>query len=318
MRRMLNILFCLFFIDVMALPIQSQNSNDCFVFTYFKGNGEFGLHLAYSHDGLTWTPLNDGKPFIPPMVGKDKLMRDPCIIKGVDGMFHIVWTTSWTENGIGVAHSNDLMKWSEQSFVPVMVHEPDVKNCWAPEVFYNDIDKEYLIFWAATIPGRFPETDEQGDSNYNHRIYFVTTKDFQTYSETKLFFDPGFNVIDSTIFKQNENRYLMILKNEIRRPPEKNLRMATAANPAGPWSKASKAITGKYWAEGPTTLKLDEYWYVYFDKYVDHKYGAVRSKDLQQWEDVSDTVHFPEGFRHGTALQVERSVLEKLKAFSSN
>lgn len=315
MKRLffLSALLCIYF---TSLTIQAQNETNCYVFTYFISNGEHGLHLAYSHDGLTWAPLNEGKPFIAPMVGKDKLMRDPCIIKGVDGMYHMVWTTSWTENGIGVAHSKDLIEWSEQTFVPVMAHEPDAKNCWAPEVFYNDIDKEYLIFWATTIPGRFLKTDEQGDSNYNHRMYSVTTKDFKSYSDTKLFYDPGFNVIDSTIFKKDDNQYVMILKNETRRPPEKNLRVATATNPAGSWSSASKPITGEYWAEGPTTLKIGEYWYVYFDKYVDHKYGAVRSKELQEWEDVSDSVHFPEGFRHGTVLQVECSVLEKLKAFS--
>ena len=29
------------------------------LFSYFTGNGEDGLHLAYSHDGLTWETLND-------------------------------------------------------------------------------------------------------------------------------------------------------------------------------------------------------------------------------------------------------------------
>ena len=27
----------------------------CYLFSYFKGNGEDGLHLAYSNDGLKWT-----------------------------------------------------------------------------------------------------------------------------------------------------------------------------------------------------------------------------------------------------------------------
>lgn len=313
---MVHKLIPLFLFMMMISPTVHAQDN-CFIFTYFTSNGEFGLHLAHSNDGLSWTPLNDGKPFIPPQVGKDKLMRDPCIIKGVDGVYHMVWTTSWTENGIGVAHSNDLIHWSEQSFVPVMTHEKGAKNCWAPEIFYNDIDREYLIFWATTIPGRFPQTDDQGDSDYNHRMYYVTTKDFKTYSDTKLFYDDGFNVIDSTIFKVEDNQYAMILKNETRHPPEKNLRIAFAKNPAGPWGSASQPITGNYWAEGPTTLKLGVYWYVYFDKYQDHKYGAVRSKDLKEWEDVSDTVNFPKGFRHGTALQVDCDILDQLKDYHS-
>ena len=39
---------------------------EAYVFSYFKGNGEDGLHLAYSVDGLVWQPLNCGKSFLRP------------------------------------------------------------------------------------------------------------------------------------------------------------------------------------------------------------------------------------------------------------
>jgi len=51
---------------------------------------------------------------------------------------------------------------------------------------------------------------------------------------------------------------------------------------------------------------------VYFDKYRDHQYGAVRSKDMQQWEDVSGQISFPRGLRHGTAFKVSKKVFGKL------
>ena len=52
--------------------------------------------------------LNDDKSFLTPELSKDKLMRDPCIIEGPDGKFHMVWTVSWEEKGIGYANSADL------------------------------------------------------------------------------------------------------------------------------------------------------------------------------------------------------------------
>ena len=140
-----------------------------YLFSYFKGNGEDGLHLAYSTDGLNWNSLKKDSSFLKPMVAKDKLMRDPCIIRGKDGLFHMVWTVSWKDRGIGYASSKDLIHWSEQLFVPVMGKEPTAKNCWAPEIFYDNTKKEYLIYWATTIPGKFPETENKGDNN--HRIY---------------------------------------------------------------------------------------------------------------------------------------------------
>src|SRR6476619_7546736 len=76
-----------------------------YVFSYFKNNGQDGLHLAYSKDGLNWTALNNDESVLKPEVGKEKLMRDPCIIRGVDGLFHMVWTCSWQDKGIGYASS---------------------------------------------------------------------------------------------------------------------------------------------------------------------------------------------------------------------
>ena len=61
-----------------------------YLFTSFRGNGEDGLHLAYSHNGLKWTVLNGDRSFLRPQVGT-KLMRDPCICQGPDGTFHMVW-----------------------------------------------------------------------------------------------------------------------------------------------------------------------------------------------------------------------------------
>jgi hypothetical protein len=52
---------------------------------------------------------------------------------------------------------------------------------------------------------------------------------------------------------------------------------------------------------------------LYFDKYTEHKYGALRSKDLVNWEDVSDKVSFPKGVRHGTVFVVKKSEFEKMQ-----
>jgi hypothetical protein len=80
----------------------------CYLFTSFRGNGEDGLHLAWSADGLKWFALNNDKPALRPEVGKEKLMRDPCLLQGPDGTFHLVWTDSWFSRTIGYANSKDL------------------------------------------------------------------------------------------------------------------------------------------------------------------------------------------------------------------
>ena len=290
----------------------AAKQSEAYLFAYFTGNGEDGLHLAHSADGLVWTPLNGGKSLLRPAVGRDKLMRDPHIILGRDGLYHMVWTSSWTEPVIGYASSKDLIHWSEQQAITPMKHEPDAKNVWAPELFYDADARQYLLFWATTIPGRFPATDGTGDNKYNHRMYVTTTKDFRSFTPTRLFYDDGFNVIDATLVKDGR-RYVLFIKDETRQPvARKNIRYAVGAKAAGPYASASAPITGNYWAEGPSAIKLDGRWVVYFDKYRDKRYGAVASADMKRWEDISDRVQFPAGARHGTVLRVPRALLAKL------
>jgi len=284
---------------------------DGYVFTYFKGNGQDGLHLAYSEDGYKWETLKKDESFLTPEVGKDKLMRDPCVIKGGDGLYHMVWTVSWTDRGIGYASSKDLINWSKQEFIPVMAHEEKARNTWAPEITYDEKSKEYMIYWASTIDGKFPETKSEEEKGYNHRIYYTTTRDFKKFSKTKLLYEPGFNVIDASIVK-TDNGFTMYLKDETKVPVQKNLKIATSKNLKGPYTKASEPITGNYWAEGPTAIQINNEWIVYFDKYTLKKYGAVKQTS-KGWEDISEQVSFPKGTRHGTVIKVPSEMITELK-----
>lgn len=294
-----------------SLSLFAQSSDNVYIFSYFKGNGEDGLHLSYSEDGYKWTSLKHDSSFLKPTAGKDKLMRDPCIVRGADGTFHMVWTVSWNEKGIGYASSKDLIHWSEQQYIPVMEQEEKARNCWAPEIFYDAKKKIYMIYWATTIPGRFSKGDTAGDDKYNHRMYYVTTKDFKKYSPAKLLYDKEFNVIDATIQKDGK-QYVMFLKDETKTPPQKNLRIATSKTLTEGYSTPSAPITGKYWAEGPTVVKINDTWIVYFDKYTEHKYGAVASTDLTSWTDISDKVSFPKGTRHGTVFTITKKEFAQL------
>lgn len=287
------------------------SQNNVYVFSYFKGNGEDGLHLAVSTDGMNWKSLKNDSSFLRPVLSRDKLMRDPCIIRGGDGLFHMVWTVSWEEKGIGYASSKDLVHWSEQVMIPVLSDVEGVRNCWAPEITYDPETELYMIYWASTVDGRFTDTIEEKEGGLSHRLYYITTHDFKTFSETKLLYDHGFNVIDASIYPY-KGRFIMFLKDETLTPVQKNIRIAWADSLTGPYSAPSEPITGNYWAEGPTALLADGKCIVYFDKYIEGKYGAVCSEDLVHWEDISDRISFPQGVRHGTVLSVSKEIYDVL------
>ena len=273
------------------------------------------MRLAWSRDGLDWQMINGGESCLRPMVGEAKLMRDPCLSRGPDGTFHLVWTTSWAGKTIGYASSKDLVHWSAQKAIPVMAHEPNTVNTWAPEVVWDDAKQHFLIFWSSTVLGLNPQTASSNKSpQSNNRIYATTTKDFVTFTPTQLLYDGGFNVIDATLAR-NGAEWLMFVKNETLAPQtEKNIRLIHGASAEGPWSAPSPAITGNYWAEGPTAVKVGDEWRVYFDKHRLDAIGLVVSRDLKTWTDLSDRVHFPPHARHGTVLAVPRDVVANLLA----
>ena len=295
-------------------------ADPAYLFTYFTKNGEDGLHLAWSEDGYQWQALREGRSVLAPQIGsREKLLRDPCVAHGPDGTYHMVWTSGWWERGIGYASTKDFITWSGQREIPVMAHEPTARNSWAPEIVYDETKGEFVIFWATTIPGRFPATDAASEDKLNHRIYGTTTKDFQTFTPTALFYDPGFSCIDAT-FLRADGRQWLIIKDETKFPvPAKNLRLAPAEKIPGPFGPISAPFTPLgLWSEGPTAVKIGDEYLVYFEAYIKKHYCAMRSRDLKTWEDVTARMQFPfegtpERMKHGTVTAVPRALIEALR-----
>ncbi|HEY8460197.1 MAG TPA: pectate lyase, partial [Blastocatellia bacterium] len=82
-------------------------------------------------------------------------------------------------------------------------------------------------------------------------------------------------------------------------------------NATGPYGSASPPFSPD-WVEGPTAARVGGEWIVYFDTYRDHRYGAVKSSDLKNWEPVTDKLSMPAGARHGSVFTVSDEVLERL------
>ncbi|MBC7980938.1 MAG: discoidin domain-containing protein, partial [Armatimonadetes bacterium] len=197
----------------------------CFLFSHFTDNDHDGLHLLWSLDGFRWQDVNRGRSVFKPMEDSAKLLRDPCLLQGPDGVFHLVWTCAWTGKTIGHATSRDLIQWSEPVAIPVMSDEPAALNCWAPEIFWDAKRAEYLIVWSSTVTNHFLETLAVSENKSNDRLYCTTTKDFQTFTPTRLFYDPGFPIIDATVLSAN-GRFYLFFKDDRAPPFKKDLRMA--------------------------------------------------------------------------------------------
>ncbi len=294
--RVVTYIVCLFLVSCTA-------QKPVYMFTSFNEPATGGLRFLYSYDGYKWTDV--GRTFIKPSVGS-KVMRDPSIARGADGEYHLVWTSGWNKDkGFGYAHSKDLVHWSEPAFIPVMENDSNVVNVWAPELFYDDEKKQFIIVWASTIPFRFPKGQEE--ENNNHRLYYTVTKDFKTFSPSKLYLDPGFSVIDAVIVKRAPKDYVLVHKDNTR--PERNIKVAFGTDPLGPWGKSSQPFTGNF-TEGPSVAKVGKEWLIYFDAYRNKSYDAKKTTDFIRFD--SAAVSIPKGHKHGTIFTTNKKVLKGL------
>ncbi len=280
--------------------------------TSFHEPASDGLRFITSDDGYHWSEVPG--VFLKPWAGPSQLMRDPSLVRDPHGTFHLVWTTGWQgDRGFGYARSKDLVHWSEQRFIPVMEHEPTTVNVWAPELFYDAPRNRFIVCWASTIPGRFPDHEEPHDNN--QRMYYTTTTDFQEFAPAKLFCDPDFSIIDGTIVRTDagdseQESYVLVLKDNSR--PARNLKVAFGDTPLGPWRHVSPPFTGQF-CEGPTVAKVGDDWLIYYDAYREGAYGAAKTRDFKSFADVTSEASFPKGHKHGTVLVVPRSVVDYLK-----
>ena len=319
------------------LGIGSASAQDAYIFTSFHEPSTDGLRYLYSYDGLQWDTIPGVwmKPevgnkecyidafthetVIPKFAPDNGCLRDPSIVQGPDGTFHLVWTSQWYgSRGFGYAHSKDLIHWSRQIEIPVMA-EHATNNVWAPELFYDDELKTYFIIWSSMInPSDKTDADKLG-TNSCHRMWYTTTKDWEHFAPAKPYYDPGFNSIDGYLLKRASHDYVLVVKDN-RKPGFSNLFCAFSDSPYGPFHTADNApmgqtpttTFGRTFSEGPCAVKLGKEWIIYYDQYHPQEFGAVTTTDFRTFTPIPERIKVPAEHKHGTIVKVSRAILDNL------
>jgi hypothetical protein len=284
-----------------------------YVYAYFKGGwptgGSSGVFMSFSTDGLNFTPLNNGNAVLTPPQPPDfpageNQMRDPSVVQGPDGLFHMVWTSGITAKTIGYSSSPDLVTWSTPKRVQVWPPEVTVANTWAPETFYDGDAEKYLVVWASNL------------DNGHHKLYSFTTTDFEAISPPQLFYYNGNTVIDGVIAEDAANdRFVMAMKDE--RNSAKNIWLATSENAQGPYTRGDAPILGpgsgvdNNQVEGPSLLKVGDLWVLHYDAYTAGYLGVATSPDLATWTNRTAQSTLPTGGNphHGTVFAAPVSAI---------
>ncbi|HAJ78703.1 MAG TPA: hypothetical protein DCO75_02940 [Fibrobacteres bacterium] len=307
--------------DVDTLTCVDTTKSAYYMYVYFLNSEEkAGARLAFSTDGINWLKYNDGNAVITPLIGDEGLARDPNIYyDSVNSIFRMVWTCDWLGNEIGYATTKDLVHWSTPQAIHIGSSIPDIEDCWAPEIFYDDIQNKYMIYWSVFVSG------------VGQRTYYTLTSDFSTFTDPVKFFDPGYTVIDATLFKVADGKYYMFFKDERETSANlkaKNIHYVVGKTPQGGvpdgytadsvatnWSAVSSAIT-KIGMEGPTAIKIGDEYRVYFDPFNEYTstYRMVKSTDLKTWSqgEVLNTIGGNFLYNHGSISMIPRKYVMHL------
>lgn len=203
-----------------------------YLFGHFIGEGtadQEQIYFAISEDGLNFKDMNGEKPILETKVG-EKGVRDPYICRSHEGdRFFLIATDlsiyhrgGWFKNDQGyydasttgssnlvLWESDDLVHWGEPRLIDVAPKNAGM--AWAPEMVYDDERGEYIIFFSSSIMD--PVTKYKAKPN---AIYYVATRDFVHFSETKLFIDcqkddavdgKEREIIDTTVLKIGDYYY---------------------------------------------------------------------------------------------------------------
>jgi predicted GH43/DUF377 family glycosyl hydrolase len=283
-------------VTAALLPAPSSAAEDkVFFLTNYHEMGD-GLHLSYSKDGDTWTDLD--RVFLKPEVG-GKLFRDGHVLQGPDGLYHLVWTSGMEDKGIGYATSKDLIHWSEQKFLPLM-EQSTATHCWAPETFYDSKEKQYLLYWSSDVK----------DGN---RCYYVTTKDFKSFSEPKLLFDPGYDNFDATL-RQSNGKYVIAFRANGGAKPG-SLALATSSSLLGTYEVQPGQLNDLP-ADGPSLVDYNG-GTLLIARGSNGKTLFRSTKDWQTWQETLQP-YMPPQHSQGTAFIASRKVLDGIFALDAD
>lgn len=316
-------------------------SEEVLLLTYFKANGQFGPSIAQSTDGINFTPLNNGEPFFQPpqWPSGQNLVRDASVLYR-DGLFHMVWTTGWAGRIFGYASSKDLVNWSEPRqvtpFPASLPKEDQPQNIWAPELHWDPAKQDYFILFSSTTQGErsndnASNNDGKVGSKYDNRVYITRTKDFQTYSEPKVFYPCDFASIDAVMrLDEPNNRWAMIIKCsrnwDLPKMPGRNLWVTftgldldhpnftplhgpIAGNHSPMYSNAEPK---KSMAEGPSLIKYQDHWLLVWDEPAGDGLQLATSDDLLKWTHHKEAT-LPREVFHGTLFYAPKSAVGWLK-----
>jgi hypothetical protein len=155
----------------------------------------------------------------------------------------------WNNYGMDLLTSPDLIHWEGTTFDfrqgKSVFSDPDattdcyktddeyakINRVWAPQIIWDESVDKYLVYYSLL-------STNTGDS-YDKIYYSYADEDFKTLTQPRMFFDPGFSVIDADIlYNPYDGLYHMYYKRE-----------AAGGQDRGVYEATSPVLVGGTWTD---------------------------------------------------------------------
>jgi len=208
------------------------------------------LRFIRSDDGYHWTPVAGSFP--------SGSTRSPFLTRSPEGVFYCLWSSGARgDKAFTFSTSRDLTHWKEPQRVEIMA-KLNALDVVSPRLFYDEAGRRFIVSWGSTMTANSIQSFQEDVEN-NPRIWYSITKDFESFSDPKLLFDPNYSVRDAVIVKFGD-RYALI--HDDVTTPVQSLRVAFGDSPLGPWGPSRDAFTERGF-ENPVAIQLGVEWWIY-------------------------------------------------------
>lgn len=269
----------------------------------------------------------------------EKGTRDPYLGRGLKADEYFMTTTDmsnirsgqWSNHGLDLLRSTDLVHWESTAFDfrlgKKIFSDPDVTvadgfktdadyakmtQVWAPQFIWDatayDGKGAYMVYYSLLAQG-MPYSN----------IYYSYTTDFKTMTQPRLFYAPGYAVIDTDLFfNEYDGLWHMMIKKEGTVPGIFEYTSPTLLG--GEWTEVMHmAAEGNAAVEGPTVIRRineDVYNLSYMRYDSEYKYKVVELDHMGLNYSTSTPMVGDGRFQHGSIIYVTEDEYKMLGLWS--
>jgi hypothetical protein len=263
--------------------------------------------------------------------------RDAFILRGEKANQYLMACTDmcnrksgiWNNYGMDLLTSPDLIHWEGTTFDfrqgKSVFSDPDattdcyktddeyakINRVWAPQIIWDESVNKYLVYYSLL-------STNTGDS-YDKIYYSYADEDFKTLTQPRMFFDPGFSVIDADIlYNPYDGLYHMYYKREAAGGQDRGVYEATSpVLVGGTWTDITHVTNeGTAQVEGSSHIRRinEDTYNLYYMRYSEgYVYKVCETNHVGLNTTASVDLKGTGSFQHGsfiTLTETEYKMLE--------